>query len=56
MTAYTIPSGASQKITLTEGSYNYKASAPRVRSDEGQEMFKKGYVYTWRFYIVTVPR
>jgi hypothetical protein len=57
MTAYTIPSGGSQKINLSEaGNYKYKASAPRVRSDEGQEMFKTGYAYTWRFYIVTVPR
>lgn len=55
-TAYVIPSGGSQKITITEGKYNFKASAPRVRSDEGQEMFNNGYVYTWRFYIVTVPR
>lgn len=57
MTAYTIPSGGRQKIDLSEaGNYTYKASAPRVRSDEGQETFNKGYVYTWRFYIVTVPR
>jgi len=56
MTAYTIPSGKSQKITIPEGIYNFKASAPRVRSDEGQETFNKGYAYTWRFYIVTVPR
>lgn len=56
MTAYTIPSQTSQKITLSEGLYNYKASAPRVRSKEGEAMFKKGYVYSWRFFIVTVPR
>jgi len=57
MTAYTIPSRGSQKINLSEaGNYKYKASAPRVRSDEGQEMFKTGYAYSWRFYIVTVPR
>jgi hypothetical protein len=57
MTAYTIPSGGRQKINLSEaGNYKYKASAPRVRSDEGQETFNIGYVYTWRFYIVTVPR
>jgi hypothetical protein len=57
MTAYTIPSGGSQKINLSEaGSYKYKASAPRVRSDEGQETFNNGYLYTWRFYIVTVPK
>ncbi len=44
MTAYTIPSGTSQKVTLTEGSYNFKASAPRARNLEGQELFQKGYV------------
>lgn len=57
MTAYTIPSRGSQKINLTEaGNYRYKASAPRVRSNEGQEMFNTGYAYSWRFYIDTVPR
>jgi hypothetical protein len=56
MTAYTIPSQTSQKITLAEGIYNYKASAPRVRSKEGEAMLKKGYVYSWRFFIVTAPR
>lgn len=57
MTAYTIPSRGSQKINLSEaGNYKYKASAPRIRSDEGQATFNNGYVYTWRFYIVTVPR
>ncbi len=48
MTAYTIPSGKSQKITVPEGIYNFKASAPRVRSDEGQETFNKGYAYDLR--------
>jgi hypothetical protein len=56
MTPYVIASGGRKKITITEGSYNYKASAPRVKSDEGQENFKNGYIYTWRFYIVTVLR
>lgn len=56
MTAYTIPSGSSQKINLTEGNYNYKASALRVRPLEGQELFKKGYFYNWRYTIVTVTR
>jgi hypothetical protein len=56
MTAYTILSGASQKITLTEGNYNYRASAPRVKTLEGKELFQKGYVYSWRFTIITVPR
>ena len=56
MTAYAIPSGESQKINLTEGIYNFKASAPRVRNLEGQDTFKKGYVYTWRFTIITVPK
>jgi hypothetical protein len=56
MIPYTILSGEKKKITISEGIYNYKASAPRVRSDEGQGTFQKGYVYTWRFFIVTVPR
>jgi hypothetical protein len=56
MTPYVIASGGRKKIIITEGSYNYKASAPRVKSDEGQENFKNGYIYTWRFYIVKVLR
>jgi len=53
MTAYTILSGASQAMTLTEGNYNYEASAPRAKNLEGQKLFQRGYVYYWKFTIVT---
>jgi hypothetical protein len=56
MVAYTIPSGESKKIPLTEGYYNFKASAVRVRTLTGRDLFSKGYSYTWRFTIITVPR
>lgn len=58
ITAFTIPPKTSKRIKLTEGIYKYKATAPRVSPLEGQDSFRKGYVYTWRFTIVrySIPR
>lgn len=56
MTPYKIPSKTSRKMTLIEGNYNFKATAFRVRSLEGTQLFRKGYVYRWKFTIITVPR
>jgi hypothetical protein len=55
---YTIPPKTSKTFNLTNGFYNFKATAPRVVPLEGQQEFKKGYKYSWRFTIVkyTVPR
>lgn len=53
LTPYTIPPQTSKKITLTEGSYKYKATVPRIVPLSGQENFRKGYAYTWRFAIIT---
>lgn len=52
MIAYTIPAGSSKKIQLSEGNYNFKATAPRVIPLEGNHNFQKGYLYIWRFTIV----
>jgi hypothetical protein len=55
---YTIPPKTSKTFNLTDGFYNFKATAPRVVPLEGQQEFKTGYKYSWRFTIVkyTVPR
>lgn len=54
---YTVPAGQTQTIETTQGgNYNFTASAPGVESLTGQKNFEVGYVYTWRFYIVTTRR
>lgn len=42
--------------TTNGGLFNFVASATGVRSLSGQHLFERGYVYTWRFYIVTERR
>lgn len=46
----------SKTIPLTAGRYSFHASAPNVIPDFGEQNFELGYVYSWRFYIVTVMR
>lgn len=54
---YIIPAGQTQTIETTQGgNYNFTATAPGVESLSGQKIFEVGYVYTWRFYIVTTRR
>jgi len=38
-------------LTLNSGSYSYRASAPGVIPDYGNEIIKSNYEYEWRFYI-----
>ena len=40
-------------LTLTSGSYSYRASAPGVLPDYGTELMKSSYEYEWSFYIST---
>lgn len=40
-------------ITLSPGSYNYRASAPGVIPNIGTEYMESNMGYTWQFYIVT---
>ena len=52
ITAYTIPSKTSLKINLEEGNYDFKAIAPSVLPLQGQQSFRKGYRYVWRFTVI----
>lgn len=39
-------------LTLSPGSYSYRASAPGVIPDIGKEYIESNMGYTWQFYIV----
>ena len=43
-------------ITLSPGTYNYRASAPGVIPNIGTEYLESNMGYTWEFYIVTERR
>ncbi|MBK9103290.1 MAG: SH3 domain-containing protein [Saprospiraceae bacterium] len=43
-------------ITLSPGSYSYRASAPGVIPNIGTELMESNMSYTWQFYIVTERR
>lgn len=49
LTEFTLLPTESKTITLDEGTCDYMASAPGVRSLSGNEIFNRGYVYTWHF-------
>ena len=54
---YTISAGQSQTINTADGGvFNFVASAPGIESLSGQKNFERGYIYTWKFYVVTVRR
>lgn len=54
---YTVPVGQTQTINTTDGGiFSFTASAPGVESLSGEKNFERGYIYTWRFYIITVRR
>jgi hypothetical protein len=55
-TRYVFYSQETKTIQITPGKYSFYASAPSVIPDFGEENFQAGYVYTWRFYIVTTRR
>jgi hypothetical protein len=42
-----------QILTLSPGSYNYRASAPGVIPNIGTENMASNMGYTWEFYVVT---
>lgn len=42
-------------LTLSSGSYSYRASAPGVLPDYGIENMQSNYEYEWSFYISTSP-
>jgi hypothetical protein len=50
---YTFSPKQIKTITLSLGTYNYRASAPRVIPNIGTEYMESNMGYTWQFYIVT---
>lgn len=50
---YVMKSGEKRTISVDGGNYEFTASAPGVRSKTGVREFRKGYSYTWDFFIVT---
>lgn len=50
---YVMKNGEKKSITVDGGNYEFTASAPGVRSKSGVREFRKGYSYTWDFFIVT---
>ncbi len=53
---FTVLAGGSEVIKTTDGGiYQFKASAPGVRSLEGSREFKRGYSYSWTFFIRKGP-
>lgn len=52
-TTYKINAYNKIEITIPQGQYNFKATAPGVMPDIGSKTFRVNYKYTWNFYIVT---
>lgn len=50
---YNVSPNSTQTITVTGGSYPYRASVPGVRAITGNKEFRRGYQYSWEFYMVT---
>jgi uncharacterized protein YgiM (DUF1202 family) len=53
---YTFYPEQKRTVTLSPGSYNYRASAPGVIPNIGTEYMESNMGYTWQFYIVTERR
>lgn len=49
---YQIIQDGAEVITVTPGTYEFIASAPRVRTLNGNHNFEQGYRYTWTFFII----
>lgn len=50
---YTFSPQERKTLTLTSGSYTYRASAPGVLPDYGTENMQSNYEYEWSFYVST---
>lgn len=50
---YTFSPQQKRTLTLSSGSYTYRASAPGVLPDYGTEVMRSNYEYEWSFYITT---
>jgi hypothetical protein len=52
-TTYSFRPNETKIIHVSAGNYNYRASAPGVLPDFGNENLQSGTSYSWTFYIVT---
>jgi hypothetical protein len=50
---YSFSPGETKKLSVSPGTYEYRASAPGVIPDFGSERIQSSTSYTWSFYIVT---
>lgn len=50
---YTFSPQERKTLTLSSGSYSYRASAPSVLPDYGTENMQSNYEYEWSFYVST---
>jgi hypothetical protein len=50
---YTVGRNATQTIPLSGGTYSYYATEPGAIPAMGKQNFKRGYRYTWKFWIET---
>lgn len=50
---YTFSPQERKTLTLSSGSYTYRASAPGVLPDYGTENMQSNYEYEWSFYVST---
>ena len=53
---YSFYSQQKKSITISPGTFSYRASAPGVMPSIGAEKFESNMAYTWQFYIVTTRR
>ncbi|MEW4923943.1 SH3 domain-containing protein [Algibacter sp. 2305UL17-15] len=53
---YTFSPYQTKTISLSPGTYNYRASAPGVIPNIGTENMESNMSYSWQFYIVTERR
>jgi hypothetical protein len=53
---YTFLPKEKQKLTLSPGTYNYRASAPGVIPNFGTEYMLSNQGYNWQFYIISERR
>jgi hypothetical protein len=53
---YTFSPKEKRSLTLSPGTYNYRASAPGVIPNIGIEDMESNMGYTWQFYIITKRR
>jgi hypothetical protein len=50
---FTVPPNSQLPVSLTEGTFRYYGAEPDVVPAMGTQEFKRGYEYTWKFWIDT---